>query len=127
MKFSLVDGVGPVYLEKALDDRSDLVHVVPVEGYDAQAHDISDVEDAVVFGSLQGEFSGQGLAGLDALLDGGHHDAGIGKETAQALLQAGCHLGEKRKQGVVLLENRLAMGIEVAIGIVYVLFHKCRN
>ena len=70
MELALVDGLIPVDFKDMFHDGGNLVDVISIEGDDAQAEDVGDIAERVVFGTLQFEFATERLLGLDAVLDG---------------------------------------------------------
>ena len=48
MQFALVHTLTPVDIEYALGDRGHLVNLISIESDDAQAHEVSDIVDALI-------------------------------------------------------------------------------
>ena len=70
MELALVDGLFPVDIEDVLHDGGYLVDIIGIEGNDAQAENVGDIAERVVFGALQFELATKRLLSLDAVLDG---------------------------------------------------------
>ena len=109
---ALVDGVGPVDLEETLQDGRDLVHVIDVEGNHAEAEDVRDIQDILVFATLEAELAGKGFLFLDAVLQGGDDEAGLVEETLQFLRDEFRHLRVDGEQFAVLREQFFGVRIQ---------------
>ena len=113
---ALVDGVVPVHFEEALHGGSDLVHVVDVEGDDAQADDVGDVRKRAVFGTFELELAGQGILGLDPVLDGGHEQARFVERRFQPGVYGISCFTQPGQLVPVFLQDGFTMGVKVFVG-----------
>ena len=112
VRFALVDGVLPIDFEQAFQDGSHLIHVIVIERDHADAHQVGNVMDALVFFSFKLEFSRKGAFRLHAMLHGGHDDARLGEKLFQFLGNHFSHLLIDGQQLAVLREQILCVGIE---------------
>ena len=93
---ALVHGILPVYREQALHGGGHLVHVVDVEGDYAQADDVRDIGQALVFGALELQLTGQRVLGFDAGLDRRDQQARLLERFFQQRFTLRCHFPEAR-------------------------------
>ena len=70
MLLALVNGVGPVNIEKRLGHGGNTVYIFIVEHDDADAQDISNVRQRLILVTLALQFAGQRGLGLDARFHG---------------------------------------------------------
>ena len=105
VRLALVHRIGPVDGEEALQHGRHLVHVVNVEGDDAQAHQVGYVVNVAVLPALELKLAGKRRLRLDALLHRRHHQPGLGEEFLQLFGNDLRHLGINRQEAAVLLEQ----------------------
>ena len=114
-ELALVHGVLPVHLEETVHGRSDLVHVIRVEGDDPHAEDIGDIRKGSILPPLQFQLAGQGSLLLDPALNGGDDDAGLIQEGANPPRNRLLHLFEHGTLRPVFFQDRLRVGVESAM------------
>ena len=104
VRLAFVDGILPVNLEKPFQNGRYLVHIVNIEGYDADAYKVCDVEDVLVFTALFLKFAGKGALCLYPVLNGRNQESGLFKKAFELLRDDVCHLRIHRQQIPVLLQ-----------------------
>ena len=112
MESPFVHGVVPIDLKELLGDGGYTVHIVGIESDDAGTEDVGDVTEGGVFGTLEREFAGEGLFGLDTRLDGCNHESVALQRFAELVEHLQTHALQLRQRFAVLLQNHLAMEIK---------------
>ena len=111
VQLALVYRLFPVDVEGAFYDGGHFVDVVGIEGDDAQAYDIGDGIDVGIFGTLELQFAAQGVALLDAVLDGGDVDALFSQCVSQTVVGQLIHPLIDGELLVVLTEQLFSMRV----------------
>ena len=115
VKLALVDGVRPVDVEKTVDGRRNLVHIIDVESDDPDAYDVRDVCKGFVLVALQFQFAGERIFCLDPVFQCRYENARIIDSPLKLVKSFGGLFFELRQIVAVFLKNRLAMGIQMSL------------
>ena len=88
-----------------------IVHIIQIEGDDPDADNIREVEQILVFGTLEFEFPGEGRLGLDPVFQGGRQEACLVKDLFQPFVDPFGNFCEQGLQPAVFFQD--ARGVQV--------------